>query len=335
MEKSMKRNPGARRAFTLIELLVVIAIISILAAILFPVFSAVREAARQSSTMSNMHSAYVAARTFYEDEGRYPSSLFGYAEVAVQTPPYNPALPIARPALTSDASASITPMDQATGNFQTASGGINKGYLYREHVKDFQTFINRENPDSGKQKSRTFVTTAVYPNTLPKLDDGSTYAGATVTWIASASAAPGTCGVYGDQDLPMPAGTYAGQPKVFYTIDSMDIGPKLYVNAGGKLDVVTDSSNNVVYEMHYSPDWTHERYDPATPCDSYGNGPLTQQLKYKNPPTERTVLTYDTNHAAFGSSPNIIVLLANGTARTVDAKKALFDKNNVLPFFYH
>lgn len=42
-----------RRGFTLIELLVVIAIIAILAAILFPVFAKAREAARQSSCLSN------------------------------------------------------------------------------------------------------------------------------------------------------------------------------------------------------------------------------------------------------------------------------------------
>ncbi|HEY3328758.1 MAG TPA: DUF1559 domain-containing protein [Capsulimonadaceae bacterium] len=42
-----------RRAFTLIELLVVIAIISILAAVLFPVFATAREKARMSSCMSN------------------------------------------------------------------------------------------------------------------------------------------------------------------------------------------------------------------------------------------------------------------------------------------
>ena len=40
-------------AFTLIELLVVIAIISILAAILFPVFAKVREKARQTACTSN------------------------------------------------------------------------------------------------------------------------------------------------------------------------------------------------------------------------------------------------------------------------------------------
>ncbi|MFA0759784.1 MAG: hypothetical protein NOOUEUKL_002466, partial [Candidatus Fervidibacter sp.] len=42
------------RGFTLIELLVVIAIIAILAAILFPVFSRVRDKARQAVCTSNM-----------------------------------------------------------------------------------------------------------------------------------------------------------------------------------------------------------------------------------------------------------------------------------------
>ncbi|CAN5412915.1 hypothetical protein BH11ARM2_BH11ARM2_15070 [soil metagenome] len=44
----------SREAFTLIELLVVIAIIAILAAILFPVFARVKEAAKKTACLSNL-----------------------------------------------------------------------------------------------------------------------------------------------------------------------------------------------------------------------------------------------------------------------------------------
>jgi prepilin-type N-terminal cleavage/methylation domain-containing protein len=54
-------------AFTLIELLVVIAIIAILAAILFPVFSRVREKARQASCMSNFKQVSNAMGMYAQD----------------------------------------------------------------------------------------------------------------------------------------------------------------------------------------------------------------------------------------------------------------------------
>ena len=53
--------------FTLIELLVVIAIISILAAILFPVFAQVREKARATTCMSNMKQIGLAVQTYVQD----------------------------------------------------------------------------------------------------------------------------------------------------------------------------------------------------------------------------------------------------------------------------
>jgi len=55
------------KGFTLIELLVVISIISILAAILFPVFARARESARRASCLSNLHQIGLAMIMYSQD----------------------------------------------------------------------------------------------------------------------------------------------------------------------------------------------------------------------------------------------------------------------------
>jgi prepilin-type N-terminal cleavage/methylation domain-containing protein/prepilin-type processing-associated H-X9-DG protein len=55
------------RGFTLIELLVVIAIIAILAAILFPVFAAARDRARQTTCVNNLKQYGTAMHMYLED----------------------------------------------------------------------------------------------------------------------------------------------------------------------------------------------------------------------------------------------------------------------------
>jgi prepilin-type N-terminal cleavage/methylation domain-containing protein/prepilin-type processing-associated H-X9-DG protein len=66
---TVRRSAG----FTLIELLVVIAIISILAAILFPVFAQAREKARQAACSSNLRQIGLAFGMYVQDyEERLP-----------------------------------------------------------------------------------------------------------------------------------------------------------------------------------------------------------------------------------------------------------------------
>ena len=61
--------------FTLIELLVVIAIISVLAALLFPVFSRARESARKTSCLSNLKQIGTAVHMYLQDyDSTFPMS---------------------------------------------------------------------------------------------------------------------------------------------------------------------------------------------------------------------------------------------------------------------
>lgn len=84
------QTPASRRGFTLIELLVVIAIISILAAILFPVFAQARESARQTQCASNMRQIGLASRMYVTD---YDETWFPALSVSDIGPTFSPEQP--------------------------------------------------------------------------------------------------------------------------------------------------------------------------------------------------------------------------------------------------
>src|SRR6185295_14534781 len=74
-------------AFTLIELLVVIAIISILAAILFPVFAQAREKARQATCLSNEKQIGLAILAYCQDyDETLPPATYSLPASASPTP---------------------------------------------------------------------------------------------------------------------------------------------------------------------------------------------------------------------------------------------------------
>jgi len=74
----MRHIRRCRKGFTLIELLVVIAIISILAAILFPVFARARENARRASCMSNLKQLGLGVMMYTQDYDDHVPSAFQY-----------------------------------------------------------------------------------------------------------------------------------------------------------------------------------------------------------------------------------------------------------------
>jgi len=65
-------KPTRRPGFTLVELLVVIAILTIIMAILFPVFAHVRERARQTTCASNLRQIGVATMQYVGDNNDMP-----------------------------------------------------------------------------------------------------------------------------------------------------------------------------------------------------------------------------------------------------------------------
>lgn len=113
------RDRNNARAFTMVEMLTVIAIIAVLAAIIFPVAATVREQARRTTTMSNLHQIQVALKMYKQDNRVYPEVLLGYVEF--------------------DGNNNPVPADRIRGSF-----------LYQAYIRDINIFRSPNNPVNDK-----------------------------------------------------------------------------------------------------------------------------------------------------------------------------------------
>lgn len=116
---SIIRETDARKGFTLIELLVVIAVISVLAAILFPVFAQARGKAHQTGCLSNERQIGLAVLQYAQDyDERFPNGrdkshgqeIWPGEGWAGQCLPYVRSAPLFR--CPADRQASLSPFDQ-------------------------------------------------------------------------------------------------------------------------------------------------------------------------------------------------------------------------------
>ncbi len=123
------KHLSRRSGFSLVELLTVIAIIAILAAIIFPVMGTVKERARQSQCMTNLHQIQLGMQMFKQDNRKYPDLLSAEVEPNVR--------------------------------FEDCKQDM---YLFREYVKNYQLFHCPSSKVTNTMEYAEYSPTVVTPN---------------------------------------------------------------------------------------------------------------------------------------------------------------------------
>jgi prepilin-type N-terminal cleavage/methylation domain-containing protein/prepilin-type processing-associated H-X9-DG protein len=156
------------RAFTLIELLVVIAIIAILAAILFPVFTQAKDAAKKAQCGSNMRQIGLGLRMYVDDHnGGMPESMhttFGIQERAW--------VYVLKPYLGNVDDIRVCPADPKARE-RIRLGGTS--YILNGYLVDDQVEGGTRNFDSLARPAETFTLFVISDRKNPRAYDDHTH----------------------------------------------------------------------------------------------------------------------------------------------------------------
>jgi len=295
----------AKKGFTLIELLVVIAIITILAAIILPVYSQAKRSAYRSADMSNMNQLGTALALYRVDQGAYPPALLGYVTQYQGGP--NPT------------SADVLPASSL------------QGALFPNRVNSLSTFQPAMDRGEGGNINGQF-SPAVWPSGEISSDGNSSCDNANPdtancrlqhygpsTEVEHCALVP-TCPDYPNAPCLIPS--------YYYTLSGYDMA-----------QVQSGANGQTRNEIHYAPFWTV--FTVPSQCganlDAFGNAnDNPSQLGYSDPPGT-TVVTwdswfrdYDSNGSPLHQKQDIVLFLA-GNARPYDSAMVAADAWQITP----
>ena len=285
------------KGFTLIELLVVIAIIGILAAIIFPVYSRVKDQAYRSSDMSNMNAIRTALQLYRSDQGGFPPALLGYATDYSGFEPETNVVP-------ANLVQNALPWTQ------------NSAFLYSKRINSLP-----ELTPAYDRTSNTAFTTAIWPaGVSPQIDPANPQVSGSADIVSRCA------------DIVEPGGPDNGPQLVtnyYYNISGYDVETVDKPGGGG--------SGSTQVELRYAPFWSQYTVPISCAPPTFnvpGGGTQTtggsandspRQLGYSDPP-ETTVVTWDSFFREYDSNGNVvpgekreIVLFWGGSARMMDS----------------
>jgi len=292
MVKQHKSSKTGREGFTLTELLIVIVIIAILAAIIYPVFSSVKESNRQATSISNLHDISTKLAEFELDKHEAPPVLFVttyYPLTSYTNLTQRSTTPVSMDDALEAAQEDAGNVGAQTTPTMSAAQYMNNTFpgLYPTYISDVTEFTDPNNTASASDP------TAVSPTSAP----GIVYAN-----------------VLGS------AGTLSPVSVQVYTADAYDASPQI---SGA------NSLNADQLVARYQPAWTKVSTSgdvptttgwtiyPPVPEDSL-QSIYERQLHWQFPPAD-TYVTSTTYHVP--KSNVVLVLYNDGSVKKLTSEQ--------------